>query len=142
MCLRVHNSCHICIMCHVVKDGVHALWSWSKLLAFLMVGEFAGELSMGFYVSNGCIVRLLLGALTRLACLCQWTWDPGLLGLQLNLVIMSPAWCDSLNTMDRYVRMRDELINQIGGTFSQCICISNHHVLHFKYFTILSVLPQ
>ena len=33
----------------------------------------------------------------------------------------------------------DVLINSMGGILSQCICISNHHVVHFKHLTILFV---
>lgn len=31
----------------------------------------------------------------------------------------------------------DILISDMGGIFSQCICISNHHDIHFKYLTVL-----
>ena len=31
----------------------------------------------------------------------------------------------------------DVLINRMGGVLSQCILVSNHHDVHFKYLTIL-----
>ena len=33
----------------------------------------------------------------------------------------------------------DVLINLMGGILSQCIHISNHHIVHFKYLKILFV---
>ena len=30
----------------------------------------------------------------------------------------------------------DVLINLMGRILSQCVCTSNHHMVHFKYFTI------
>ena len=51
----------------------------AKLLAFLTVDGFVGELSLGSYMSNDCTVRPLPGAITRLACLLSvnlrpWTY--------------------------------------------------------------------
>ena len=36
----------------------------------------------------------------------------------------------------------DELINHMVEIFSQWIGISNHHNVHFKYPSFLSIIPQ
>lgn len=36
----------------------------------------------------------------------------------------------------------DVLINQMGGTLSQCVLTSNHHNIHFKHLIISSIMPQ
>ena len=36
----------------------------------------------------------------------------------------------------------DVLTNLMGGILSQCICTPNHHIVHFRYLTILSIKPQ
>ena len=38
--------------------------------------------------------------------------------------------------------MMDMLIDSIVGIFSQCIPILDHHTVHFKYITILSIITQ
>lgn len=36
--------------------------------------------------------------------------------------------------------MRDDgCVNSMGGILSQCVHVSDHHVVHFKYLTILFV---
>ena len=30
----------------------------------------------------------------------------------------------------------DVLINSMGRILSQCICVSNHHIVYFKYLTL------
>ena len=42
---------------------------------------------------------------------------------------------------DKYVRceVTDVLISSAVGVLSQCTCISNHHIAHLKYITVLSI---
>lgn len=34
------------------------------------------------------------------------------------------------------------LVNSVGEILSQCICILNHHIVNFKYLTILPIILQ
>lgn len=37
----------------------------------------------------------------------------------------------------------DQCVNKLDGRIlSECICISDHHTVYFKYLAILSVIPQ